>query len=159
MLILSDSFIRDIQAEFAALWLSNADAGGQPDLVRLLAVRVEPDREHLTAFVPLPGGQRVLDNLALSPRLSFLFALVLGGNRSYQLKGTYGSHHPCTEAEVAYQQDYLNRFARVLVEQGFSPQKVFAAYFSPSSVALTIRIEEMYEQTPKPGTGGRITVL
>ncbi|HEX8529687.1 MAG TPA: hypothetical protein VF646_06675 [Cytophagales bacterium] len=156
MPLLSDSFVQAIEADYAALWLSNADAGGQPDVVRLLAVRVEPDREHLTALVPLPQGQGVLDNLAVTPRLSFLFALILG-NRSYQIKGAYVSYHPCTEAEVAFGRDSLTRFSQVLVGQGFSPEKAFAAYFSPSGVALTMRIEEIYEQTPRPGTGGKVT--
>ncbi len=155
MPLLSDPFIQAIQADHAALWLSNAGANGQPDVVRLLAVRVEADREHLTAFVPLPQGQGVLDNLAVTPRLAFLFALIVG-TTSYQLKGTYASHRPCTAAEVAFCRDYLTRFGRVLVGQGFSPEKAFAAYFSPSGVALTMRVEEMYEQTPKAGTGERM---
>jgi hypothetical protein len=156
MPLLDAPFIQAIQADYAALWLSNAGPNRQPDVVRLLAVRVEPDREHLTALVPLPQGQGVLDNLAVTPKLSFLFALILG-TRSYQLKGTYVSHRPCTEAEVAFGRDYLTRFSQVLVGQGFAPEKAFAAYFSPSGVALTMRIEEMYEQTPRPGTGGKVT--
>jgi hypothetical protein len=156
MPLLNDSFIDAIHTDFAAIWLSNADAGGQPDLVRLLAVRVEPDREHLTAFVPLSRGRNLLDNLAVSSRLSFLFALVVGVE-SYQLKGTYVSHHPCSAGEVAFQRESLERFGRVVASQGLSGEKAFAAYFSQPSVAVIMRIEEIYEQTPKAGTGGRVT--
>ena len=156
MALLNDAFIEAIHADFGAIWLSNADAGRQPDLVRLLAVPVEPDREHLTAFVPRSHGRNLLDNLAVSSRLSFLFALVTG-NQSYQLQGTCVSQHPCTAEEVAFQRDSLERFGRVLARQGLSGEKAVAAYFSQPSVALTMRIEEIYEQTPKAGTGGKAT--
>jgi hypothetical protein len=157
MPLLSDSFIHSIQAEFAAIWVSNADADGQPDLVRLTGVRMEPDRQHLTLFLPLRTGQGILHNLAGTHQLSFLFAL-LHTNASYQLKGTYVSHWPCTDEEVAFQRDFLHRMGPVLEKQGLSPEQVFRAYFHQPSAALRMRVEEIYEQTPRQGTGQRIHV-
>ena len=153
---LSERFIQLINDPSAALWASNCNGKLEPELVRLLGAQVETDREHLTFFVPLKFGKGLLNNFADSDQLTFLLAIILT-NESYQLKGSYLSLRPCTEAEVALQKDYMTKLCHTAItRQSLPGDKAFEAYYDQPTVAVRMLVREVYEQTPKAGTGERV---
>lgn len=155
MALLNEHLRTRMQEKAVAIWVSNCSPDLAPDLVRLMGVRVEPDHEHLTLYVPVPLGRKVIANLTPAATLAFLFA-VIHDNTSFQCKGKYVSHRPCTEEEVAFQRRYVQGFCRELTRQGLLDQEAFfKVYFHQPSIALRMRVEEIYEQTPRAGTGGK----
>jgi hypothetical protein len=157
MIALNDKLTEMIEHHTTSIWLCNRNARLVPDIVRLMSARVEPDRQHVLAYVPEPSGSGVLANLAVAPRLTLLIAHIYT-YEAYQVKGTYTGHRACTPAEVEYQRAYVERFADGLVRQQLPREQIIAAYFHQPSFAVRLRVEEVYEQTPRKGTGERIAL-
>ena len=155
MIALNDKLTRIIESQTTSIWLCNRNARLVPDVARLMSARVEPDRQHVRVYVPAPGAAGVLANLAVAPGLTLLMA-VMDTYEAYQVKGTYAGQRACTPEEVAYQRAYVEGFADALAGQQLPRERAIAAYFRQPSVALRLRVEELYEQTPRKGTGVRI---
>jgi hypothetical protein len=157
MIALNDKLTEIIESQTTSIWLCNRNARLVPDVVRLMSARVEPDGQHVVAYVPGPSGSGVLANLAIAPRLTLLVGHIYT-YEAYQVKGTYTGHRPSTPAEVQYQRAYVEKFAEGLVQQQLPREQIIAAYFHQPSFAVRLRVEEIYEQTPRKGTGERITL-
>jgi hypothetical protein len=156
MTILNEYLRGRMQENAAALWLCNCSAAGMPDAVRLMGAHAEPDSDHLILYVPVPLGKDFVNNLSAGGKLAFLFAIV-HDNTSFQFKGTCVSYWPSTETEVESQRTYVKAFCRELQQQGLDPERFFFMYFRQPGITVRMRVEEIYEQTPKAGTGGKIT--
>jgi len=157
MVILNDPLITLIQAPYSAIWASNANEQQLSDLVRLSGVRVDTQQQQLILFVSLKFGETFLKNIHISKRVSFLCASVKT-LESYQLKGIYLSNHPCTPEEMDYQKNYVDGFCKAVEHMGISSRKkFFDCFFQQPSVAVRMQVEEIFEQTPKPGTGQKLS--
>jgi hypothetical protein len=157
MIALNEKMTGMIESHTTSIWLCNRNARLVPDICRLMGARVEPDRQHVLAYVPGPSGAGVLANLAVAPRLTLLIAHIYT-YEAYQVKGTYSGHRACTPAEIEYQRAYVDRFAECLVVQQLPREQIIAAYFHQPSFAVRLRVEELYEQTPRKGTGERLAL-
>jgi hypothetical protein len=156
MLTLNDAMVRIIENPANSMWLGNASAFREPDVVRTMGARVEPDRRHVVVYVPESGGADLIRNLAGNPRITLLTA-VINTYESYQFKGDYAGHWACSAEEVEYQRTYLEGFAASSMQfYGLPKEKIIVAYFRQPAVSIRMRIEEGYEQTPRKGTGQRI---
>ncbi len=156
MTTLNDKLTGIIESRLTSIWLCNRNARLVADVTRLMSARVEPDRQHVLAYVSGPGGAGVLANLAVAPGLTLLMA-IMDTYEAYQVKGTCTGQRACTPEEVAYQRAYVEGFADALARQQLPRERAIAAYFRQPSVAVRLRVEELYEQTPRKGTGERIT--
>ena len=154
-MILNERFRQLVSDPVAAIWASNYNSKLEPELVRLSGVQVEADGEHLQLFVPLKYGVGLIDNFAYNHKLSFLMAIMFT-NDSYQLKGDYLSHRDCTASEVAYQKHFLNYLSNALKKQFLPSDRAFQTYFDQDSIAVHMLVREVYEQTPKKGTGEKV---
>ncbi len=158
MAVINEYLRGQIEAVSTAFWVSNCDAEGTPDLVRVMGVRAELDGEHLVTFVPVPYAQNLIAQLAPGGKLTLLHANVCT-YVSLQFKGRCVSHRPSTAEEVEFQRRYLDGFCQEIRNQGMVPDVAFAVFFRQPSVTVVMRVEEVYEQTPKSGTGGKITAF
>jgi hypothetical protein len=154
-MLLNTRFIQLIENPVAALWVCNCNELLEPELARLLGCQVGSDKEFLTFYLPTLLGKKVIQNFSSTDKLSFLLAHVQT-NESYQLKGTYCWHRPCTVEEVSFQDAYMRGFSTAIEAQGFSRSVVYKAYFNQPSVAVHMQVQEVYEQTPKIGTGKKV---
>jgi hypothetical protein len=157
MIALNEKLTEMIESHTTSIWLCNRNDRLVPDIVRLMSARVEPDGTHVLAYVPGPSGSGVLANLAVAPRLTLLVAHIYT-YEAYQVKGTYTGHRACTPEEVEYQRAYVDRFAEGLVQQQLPREHIITAYFRQPSFAVRLRVEEVFEQTPRKGTGERIVM-
>ncbi len=155
MSILNDALIRILEGTETSLWLCNRDAQRVPDVVRLMGVRADPDRRHVVGYLSLADGEEVIRNLHETPQLTLLAALI-HTYESYQFKGVYTGQWACSAEEVEYQRVYVEGFARTSMRYHMSSAKIAQAYFRQPALAVRMQIEEIYEQTPRQGTGGRI---
>jgi hypothetical protein len=154
-MLLSQKFIDFIKSPCPAIWASNADQQLKPNLVRLQGVKVEPDRKHITFYFPLRYGQSLLDNFKHTEKLAFLFADI-ETNESYQIKGKYLSQRDPDEAEIDLQKKYIENFSNALEKQGVPKDHLMGALYAQPSLAVTMQVQEIYEQTPRIGTGNKI---
>ncbi|HEX8529688.1 MAG TPA: hypothetical protein VF646_06680 [Cytophagales bacterium] len=150
-----NEYLRGQLEALSGFWVSSSDAEGAPDLVRTMGVRVEPDGEHLVTFVPVPYAGNLIAQLAPGEKLALLQVNV-NTYVSWQFKGHCVSHRPSTADEVAFQRRYVEDFCREIEKQGMAWETTFPVLFRQPSITLRMRAAEVYEQTPKAGTGERM---
>ncbi len=154
MAVINEYLRQEIEAN-ATFWVSSCNAEGTPDLVRTMGVRAEPDGEHLVAFIPVPYAQKLIAQLVPGQKLALMQAN-LHTYVSLQFKGRCVSHRPSTAGEIEFQRRYVDGFCREIEKQGMAQETTFPVLFRQPSIALVVRVEEVYEQTPKAGTGERL---
>lgn len=137
--------------------LGTRDRDLQPTRTSGFAVLVHDDRETVTVMVGTEAGRRSLANLADNGRVA------LGSARathcSYQLKGTLLAVREASAEDVARTATYQEILWKALAE--LAPEELAKKYVlgmaTRPATAITFRVEDVYQQTPGPGAGERIT--
>jgi hypothetical protein len=150
-----NEYLRGQLEAISGFWVSNCDAVGAPDLVRTMGVRAEPDGQHLVAFVPVPYARNLVAQLVPGGKLTLLHVNV-NTYVSYQFKGHCVWHRPSTADEIDFQRHYMGDFCREIEKHGMVWETTFPVLFRQPSLTLLMRAAEVYEQTPKAGTGERV---
>jgi hypothetical protein len=136
--------------------LGTRDAGLRPAHTFAVGARVHPDRRTVTVFVPESRSARVLSDLADNGRVALTFSLA--SHEAYQLKGAFLSSRPTNEEDVALQEAYragLYASVRQVYPDEIARPLSLGFRYRPG-VAITVRVEEVYLQTPGPGAGERL---
>jgi len=118
---------------------------------------VHDDRRTVTFFVAESRSQQLMSNLRDNGRVAFDFGWM--SHEAYQLKGTYLSSRPTTDADVLLQEAYRKELV-ASVRQTAYPEEIARPFalglaYRPG-VAVTFRVDEVFLQTPGPGAGTRM---
>ncbi|MGH7899956.1 MAG: pyridoxamine 5'-phosphate oxidase family protein [Candidatus Binatia bacterium] len=117
---------------------------------------VHGDRETVTFFVTERRSVRILSDLEDNGRVALTIAQA--SHEAYQLKGTYVSTRPASDADYAFEEDYRAKLWPAIAE--FWPEEMVKPLFLGAeyrpSVAITVRVEEVFEQTPGPRAGSKL---
>jgi hypothetical protein len=125
-----------------------------PFVNRVLGAIVEKDQESITVYMLESQSHRTLENLKHNGKCA-LFITEPVSHESYQFKGDFISARPCNENDEAIQGIYFQKVANYLSQLGV-PEAVLYNFVSGPMIAVTFRVEEVYDQTPKPGAGQKI---
>ena len=134
--------------------IATCDARREPYGCRVLAVQVDPDRLHLTAFVPEPAAAPILENLRSHPLVALAFQRPTD-DHACQVKGTFVSARAATDDERPIVDGQLARLGEKF-GQLTVPWDVVAGWSTWPAVAVTVRIDAVFDQTPGPGAGARL---
>lgn len=155
-MLLNEYQISLLQAPITSIWMSSCTPGEYTDIVRLSGLRIAEDKLHIDLYVPQHYSDTFLRNIQVNQKIS-----LLGSSthtfEAYQVKGVYVSHRACTQEEIQYQKKYMEGFAQNLVLLGIKAGLVFANYYKDPCIAIRMKSGEIYEQTPKPGAGKKIS--
>lgn len=135
-----------------AITVATRDDALQPDGSWAWAVRVEEAGTHLAVFLYEKAAAAMLRNLTVHPEI----AIVLDqptSHRACQVKGTFLSAEPARTEDRAEVERQVGLFRADLEGIGL-PAAMTAGWAFWPAVALRVRVEHVYEQTPGPGTGG-----
>jgi hypothetical protein len=141
-----------ILSEPLAFWAASIDKNNVPDIVRSLGLAPLEDYDNITFYIPERYSETFINNLYVNAPISFL-CCALFDYESYQYKGVFKSMRSCTGAEVQSQQKYLDDFTDLIVQLGYSKEGFYNSYYHQPSLAITFRVQEIFEQTPRRGTG------
>jgi Pyridoxamine 5'-phosphate oxidase len=136
-------------------FVGTADEHAQPEAMRALGVRVAPGLERVRVFLPEVLAGRTLANLQVNPRLSLTTARVLD-HKTLQLKGDVTSLRPADARDRAHIETYLWSFAEQLFVIGLPRSLLDRVRWWPA-VVVEFSISDIFEQTPGPGTGARLS--
>ena len=115
-----------------------------------------PFEEHIKIFYMPVLSPRLSENLRLNPNMAFTMVSALTFE-SYQMKGQFLENANITPEEEKFKNDYLSGMTAVLNQVGFNLDTCMREKYSKQQVAAIImKVEEIYEQTPKKGTGNFI---
>ena len=130
------------------------DAHGMPSCCRSYAIRSDDDLQTLTVYLPVATSHEAIQSLAVTKRLAVAATQPMESSAT-QLKGTTIETRLATEDEAAFVNGRLDAFAEMLVGFGVPRRLTHTAVHWPA-FAVTIRVEEIYEQTPGPKAGTRL---
>jgi hypothetical protein len=129
----------------------SCDAQGRPHATRCAALRVEPDREHVTVFLATHLAEATLRNVASNPRLAIQVSHPLD-HRTVQLKGQVTVTREAAAADRSSIEQYVGELAAVVDQIGMPYDRVVRMAQWPAT-AIRMRVSEVFLQTPGPGAG------
>jgi hypothetical protein len=137
-----------------AILVGVADRHGVPVCCRGYAIRSTDDLETATVYVPVATSHEVIQALATTGRLG-IGTTHPADHSATQLKGVAIDTRLAREDEAAFVRDRVDAYTDVLAAFGV-PKRLSNRFVSWPAFAVTIRVEEIYEQTPGPKAGGRL---
>lgn len=131
------------------------DARMRPDCVRAAGVRADPRTGTLTVFLPNVTSERARANLADNGRIAVTLTRAID-HRSLQIKGGVFEVRAAIEEERLAILHYLELLS---IDWGYVgvPRKSTQAMNHWPAFTVSLRAEALFEQTPGPDAGKRLT--
>ena len=133
--------------------MGTRDTNLKPDFCRVLGVQVV-DQDHLRFFMDKKSNPTSFKNLQPSAPIA-LTTTRADNFESYQFKGKFVKLTECSDEDNQTIQAYLHGFNDAVVALGLQDGLVYN-YPHSNTYALVMEVKEIFEQTPKPGTGNKL---
>jgi len=120
----------------------------------VVGAEVHEDRETVTVLVAEAAAARSLANLERNGQIAL--GIALATHESYQLKGTYLSSRPASDADRSRQERYRAALFASALAAGYPDDiaRPFTLGFAYTpGIAITFRAEQLFVQTPGPDAG------
>jgi hypothetical protein len=151
--ILSPSLITFLE-QGVSIHMGTRNARLEPNGVRVIAVKVADDREHLVAYIPASDSALALADLEDNGQAALAFARP-ADDRACQIKGQHVSTRDAEPSELAMVQQQWSGLVAQLQMVGIPPQAT-QAWSTWPCVAVTLRVTAAFDQTPGPGAGSAL---
>lgn len=149
--------IRDfVCKETLVFWAGNIGHDGYCDMFRSAGLVIHEDRQHITIYLTDKYAAHIIHNLEHGKQLSFLVASILSFE-SYQFKGLYLSSCQASQEDEKQISVYTEKILPTLKDLGLNHLFIYP-FINGSKTAITLSLLEIFEQTPKPGTGNAISI-
>jgi hypothetical protein len=123
----------------------------EPSSARVVAVTVDVDGSHVTAYVPKVAARRVLPDLTANGLAALVFVRPTD-DRACQVKGVFVSSRATTPRERPVVTAQWDGFLACLERIGI-PRALADAWTVWPCVAVRVRVTHLFSQTPGPGAG------
>lgn len=131
--------------------LATRDSGLRPDGAVAWATRVEQGGARLTVFLHEAAARAMLANLEQHPEIAIDFDRPTT-HRACQVKGNFVAARPAGDDEHDVVLRQIELFATDLEVLGY-PRTLSSAWQVWPCHALEVTVEQIFEQTPGPGSG------
>lgn len=133
--------------------LGTRDANLTPDFARVLGATAVDDL-HIKLFVDGPTSTRSLANMRDNQWIAFVIVDIMSAE-CYQFKGKFISAINLDEQDMVLFDQYMKGFDDLVEAIGLN-RGLIDAYPHSSMIGITMEVQEIFEQTPKKGTGQKI---
>lgn len=140
--------------EGIAIEFGTRNARLEPSGARVVAVAVEPDGAHVVAYVPEAVAGELLPDLESNGQAAIVFARP-PDERACQLKGEFAGARAATDDERGVVEGQWDRWLERLASIGYARQ-TFAHWTTWPCVAIRVRVNAIFNQTPGPGAGASL---
>jgi hypothetical protein len=130
-------------------WVGTRDARLRPTVAWVFGARVSAASDEITAFVPDVEVERTKRNLEQNGLIAFTVVDPIS-HEAYQFKGKLVEMRPSNDEERAVQEIHVSK---VISHAAKFPREFFGGFTLHPSTALTLRVEQIFVQTPGPGAG------
>lgn len=137
-----------------SILVGTVDAHGAPLCCRAIAVASKDDLATVTVYVPVATSHETIQNLATTRRLA-IAATHPFSNCATQLKGTTTEVRLARSDEAPFVRRQLEAFAEMLEAIGV-PRRLTRSVAHWPAFAITMGVEQIFEQTPGPNAGSRL---
>ena len=140
--------------EGVGIHIATRNASLQPNGIRALAVTVESDGLHVVVYAAEAAAARVLPDLEDNAQIAIGFGRPTD-DRACQVKGIVIGTRAATEAERPLVVAQWDGFLGSLEQIGI-PRVATTTWVTWPAVAIRVRINALFDQTPGPGAGAPI---
>ena len=147
-----DATLAAFLEEGIAIHLGTRNERLEPNGVRATAVKVEDDGTHVIVYVAGVASPYVMADLEANGEVAVVFARPVD-DRACQVKGRVVDVRPAGEQERALVARQWDGFQQQLERIGIS-RTIMSGWTIWPSIAVRVRATALFEQTPRPGTGG-----
>ncbi len=151
---MNDQRVRRALEAGTTVLIGSVDERNTPSCCRAIALASEDDLATATVYVPLAVSQQTIQNLATTKRIAVVASHPID-HGSIQLKGTTTEVRLAKDDEAPFVRSRLEGLAEVLHNIGVPRRLVRSAAYWPA-FAVTLRVEQIFEQTPGPNAGSRL---
>lgn len=137
-----------------AILVGAVDPQGRPSCCRGIALTSNDGLDTVTVYLPVATSQDVIQSVALTKRLAIAASQPIE-HCTTQLKGTTIEARLARDDEAALVRGRLDAFADVLDRVGL-PRRLTRSVVCWPAFAVTMRVEQVFEQTPGPNAGSRL---
>lgn len=138
-------------------YIASLNSSGYCDMTRTCGI-YPVNEDHLKIIFMSGLSTNLIRNLADNPKIS-LNGISAYTFESYQIKGSYISHENLSADDIMVKENYLKGMLELIAEMKFGiDEKSLDKYCQSEATAIIMKVEEIYEQTPKQGTGEKIKV-
>ena len=134
--------------------VGSVDAAGNPSCCRAVGLRSDDDLATATVFVPAATSADTMANVAATKRIAVVTTHPIS-HCATQLKGIVQRTRPAREDEEAFIVQHFGGFGGVLNTIGY-PLRTTRSITHWPALALEMRVDEIYEQSPGPKAGTRL---
>jgi hypothetical protein len=140
--------------EGLAVHLASRNAQLEPNAARVVALRVDDDREHVVAFIPTVSAGTVLDDLRSNGQVAVVCARP-PDDKGCQVKGVFVDARDATADQRDFVLAQWERLRDALEQVGLprTPTDTWATW---PCVAIRFRVTALFDQTPGPGAGAAL---
>jgi hypothetical protein len=140
--------------EGVGIHIGTRNAALQPNGIRALAVTVEDDGLHVVVYAAEVAAARVLPDLETNGQIAIGFGRPTD-DRACQVKGVVVATRAATETERPLVAAQWDGFLGSLEQIGI-PRAATRTWVTWPAVAIRVRVNALFNQTPGPGAGAPI---
>jgi hypothetical protein len=137
-----------------SLLVATATRGNIPVCCRAVALSSTDGGDTVTVYLPMATSQETMQNVATTRRMVITASHPIS-HVSIQLKGTTMDARIARDDESAFVRSQLDAFAEMLDTIGIPRALTRNAVCWPA-FAVSMRVEQVFEQTPGPSAGSRV---
>jgi len=137
-----------------SLLVGTVNAQNVPACCRAVALVSSDEIATVTVYLPVATSHETVRNFATTRRMA-IAATHPVDHCSIQLKGTPGEARLAREDEAAFVRSHFEAFAGILDSLGVPSRVTLNASYWPA-FAVTMRVEQVFNQTPGPKAGTRV---
>lgn len=141
--------------EGVGIHIGTRNQGRQPNGARAIAVVVEADGAHLVVYVARVAAARILPDLEANGQAAVSFGRPID-DRACQVKGEFTGVRDATDDERAAVLAQWDGFLGSLERIGI-PRAATRTWVTWPAVAIRLRANALFNQTPGPGAGAPLT--
>ena len=134
--------------------VGTVDACGAPSCCRAVAFALTDDLEAMTVYIPVATSHQAIQNIGTTKRLAVNVSHPID-HHSVQFKGTTSDARLARDDEAPLIRARIEAFADTLEAVGV-PRRVARSVAHWPAFAVTMRVEQVFEQTPGPHAGTRL---
>ena len=153
-MIIPDKIEKMLELTHTFGWLVGVDDRLESHLCRTCGVK-KIGNEHLIILITPSLAEHLLETIQKHPKIVFTIVNAFTFE-SYQFKGKYIESRSLNDEEESMKQRFMEGIKSVLSDMGFEYDGSFKQYADLEGWAVKMEVEEIYEQTPKPGTGKKL---
>lgn len=137
------------------LWLSTVGKLNLPETIRATGFSLDEQASIICVLVPEILFRHHLSSIEANRYATLLMASMITFE-SYQIKGLVSSVGASTSKETEQAIISLVKTIGIANEMGLPGQQVFDHLLNEPLLTIRIKIESVFEQTPRPNTGNKI---